>query len=177
MLARCFTARTPQFWLVYVVLSYFAILLRSYCSCSLSGSFCHLFILANTLIWHTVAHCYSSKTARSRWPCSQPTQWKKYGSWPTAFCNVAALETSGKEIQLGVAWNVRVTPSCLGGTGALKNIHVSMRWQLFSLLFLDTNRVIPTLTSRKAIRTTTLFSRQLTFTPSNDPFPGFFQLS
>ena len=46
-----------------------------------------------------------------------------------------------------------------------------------SLLFLDTNGAKPAPTSRTAIRTTTLFSRQLTFTPSNDPFPGFFQLS
>jgi len=42
------------------------LLLRRYGSCSLSGRFCHLFLLANTLIWHTViAHCYSNKIARS----------------------------------------------------------------------------------------------------------------
>ena len=62
----------------------------------------------------------------------------RYGSWPTAFSNVAALYTGGKEIQLGVAWNVRVTPSCLGGTGALKTTNVSMRRQLFFRLSLDT---------------------------------------
>jgi len=108
---------------------------------------------------HTViAHCYSSKTARSFRPCYQPTQWKRYGSWPTAFMNVAALYTSGKEIQLGVVWNVRVAPSCLGGTGALKNTHVLMCWQLCFLLFLDTNEAIPAPTSRTAIRTTTLYS-------------------
>jgi len=64
-----------------------------------------------------------------------------------------------KEIQLGVVWNVRFSPSCLGGTGALKSTHVFMRWQIFFLLFLDTNEAIPAPTSRTAIKTTTLFSQ------------------
>ena len=121
-------------------LSSYAILLCRYGSCSFLGRFCHLSLLANSLIWHKgIAHCYSSKIARSRRLCFQPTQWKRYGSWPTTFSNVAALHTGGKEIQL----RVRVTPSCLGGIGALKNTHVSMRWQLFSLLFLDIHGAIP----------------------------------
>jgi len=46
-----------------------------------------------------------------------------------ALSNVAALYTGGKEIQPGVVWILRVTPSCLGSTGALKNMHrhASMR--------------------------------------------------
>jgi len=59
----------------------------------------------------------------------------------------------------------------------VRNIPRSMRWQPFFLLFLHTNRAIPVPTSRTAIRTTTPFSRLLTFTPSNDPLPRFFQLS
>jgi len=73
-----------------------------------------------------IAHCYSSKTARSRQPCSQPTQWKKYGTWSTAFSKVAAFYTGGKEIQLVVVWNARVSPICLGDTSALKNTHASV---------------------------------------------------
>jgi len=38
-----------------------------------------------------------------------------------------SLYTCGKEVQLRVVWNVRFTPSCLGGTSALKNTHVFMR--------------------------------------------------
>jgi hypothetical protein len=66
---------------------------------------------------------FSTYTMEEIW---QLAQWKRYGSWPTALSNVAAF-IGGKEIQLGVVWNVRVTPSCLGGTGALKNTHVFMR--------------------------------------------------
>jgi len=66
---------------------------------------------------------FSTYTMEEIW---QLAQWKRYGSWPTALSNVVAF-IGGKEIQLGVVWNVRVTPSCLGGTGALKNTHVFMR--------------------------------------------------
>ena len=59
-------------------------------------------------------HCYSSVTARSRRPCSQPTQWKRYGSWPTALSHVAARYTGGKEIQPKVV----LMYCCLGSTGA-----------------------------------------------------------
>jgi len=131
-------------------LSYYAILLRRYGSCSLSGRFCHLFLLANTLIWHTViAHCYSSKTAHSRRTCFQPTQWKRYGSWSTAFSNVAVLYAGGKEIQLGVVWNVRVAPSCLGGTGALKNTHVSCADNSFSFYFVIQTKSCPRQQTRR----------------------------
>ena len=113
--------------------------------------------------------------------CSQARaqfkQWKRYGTRPTALSNVAALHISSKRIQPRDVWIVQITPSCWGNAGVLNNMHCSMRWQPFFLLFLDTNGAIPVPTIRTAIRTTTPFSRQLTFTPSNDSFPGFFQLS
>ena len=65
------------------------------------------------------------------------------GSWPTALSNVAAF-IGGTGIQLGVVWNVRVNPICLGCTSALKNIHVFMHSQLNS--FFPT--VVPTVVYR-----------------------------
>jgi len=108
---------------------------------------------------------------------AQSKQWKRYGTRPTALSNVDALRISSKRIQPRVVWIVQVTPSCWGNAGVLKNMLCSMCWQPFFLLFLDTNGAIPVPTISTAIRTTTPFSCQLTFTPSNDSFPGFFQLS
>jgi len=136
-----------------------------------------IFNLHYTSNLHTVtAHHYSRKTARSSRPWSQPTQWKRFGIWPTALSNVAALHIGGKEIQLVVVWIISITLGCLGSTGALKDIPRSIRWHLFFRLFLDTHGAIPAPPRRKVILRTTPSCRKLTFTPSNNPLPGFFQL-
>jgi len=165
-------------------------------------------------------HCYTSKITRSRRPCSQPAQWKRYGTRPTALSNVAALHIGGKEIlfrllvwfclkpenshshgfelyrpsikntiycckyksnhhhQPGVVRILRVTTNCLRSTSALKNIHRSMRWQPFFLFYFQIQtEPYPCYQEGQWFRTTTSFSRQLTFTLSSDPLPGFFQLS
>ena len=56
-----------------------------------------------------------------------------------ALSDVVTPHHDGKFMQSVPIWNVRVTLFCLGSIGALKNIHRSMRWQLFFHLFLDTN--------------------------------------
>jgi len=96
-----------------------------------------------------------------------------FGLLPTALSNVVT-DRGDRIIQSVPVWNVRVTLFYLGSIGGLQNIQVFMPWHLFFLLFLDTNEAIPASTSRTAIRTTTLFSRQLTCTPSNDRLSGFF---
>ena len=55
------------------------------------GRFCHFFPISEYVDFAHCVHCESSKTARFRQLCSQPTQWKKYGSWPTALSNIAAF--------------------------------------------------------------------------------------
>jgi len=58
--------------------------------------------------------------------------------------------------------------------------HASSRFYALTTLFPSISRYKRSHTRadrRTAIRTTTPFSRQLTFSPTNDPFPGFFQRS
>jgi len=59
---------------------------------SSSGRFCFFFPSREYPDLAHCDHCYSSKTARSRRLYSQPTQWKRYVTRPTALNNVAALQ-------------------------------------------------------------------------------------
>jgi len=94
---------------------------------SSSGRFYIFFLLAQYLDLHTViAHYYSSEPAGSCQPCSQPTQWKKSGSWPTVLSNAAILHIGDREIQTGVVQILHVTLSYVGSTSALKTIYCSM---------------------------------------------------
>ena len=158
-------------------LSYYAIHAAA-AYCPLSGRVMH-FQFAQYL---DLARCNRSVSQLERNRTSLSTMILTYRKWlwlfPTALSNVVTDRGDGIIQSVPVTvWNVPVTLFSLGSIGALQSIQVSMRWHLFFLLFLDTNEAIPTPTSRTAIRTTTLFSRQLTFTPSNDRYPGFFQLA
>ena len=112
---------------------------RRYCNIApCRDAFC-ISNLCNTSNSRTlVPHCATRETARPCRPWSWPIE-GGLGLLPIALSDVVTHHHGGKVIQSVPVWNVRVTLFCVGSIGALRNIHRSMRWQLFFHLFLDRN--------------------------------------
>jgi len=93
-----------------------------------------------------------------------------------AFSNLATLYTlaGGKATQLMVVWSICVSPSAVLKVPVRSTTSLVLCADISFPVYFSIQTVLP---RRMVIRTMTSFSRKLTFTLSNDPLLGFFQLS